>query len=82
MDRFFSDKVKIPVVYFGLFESSLHSRGKTQFKMLVAFSFIFVADVKIIFVSNFVAPLRQTKRLRMTLKNLVENLIQKAIKLH
>ena len=32
----------------------------SSFKMLVVFSFIFVADTKIIFVYNFVAPLSKT----------------------
>ena len=85
MGRFFSDKVRKCVVYFGLFESFLHffeirRRNKyclwvakckfivknSSFKMLVVFSPIFVADTKITFVYNFVAPLRKDIKVKLS----------------
>ena len=88
MGRFFSDKVRKRVAYFGLSlfcisrgkktKQILLERGKfsflnvdiwfdvtkckfivknSSFEMLVAFWPIFVADTKITFVHNFVAPL-------------------------
>ena len=46
----------------------------SSFEMLVVFSPIFVADTKITFVYNFVAPLRQLIHISLTFFNLRNSL--------
>ena len=48
----------------------------SSFEMLVVFSPIFVADTKITFVYNFVAPLKASVRVRAVVLALVGSLLE------